>query len=182
MGLALQAHQQVPGLGVAQHIGDGFLGDAKGGYCHFFGNAGKALLAVEAPVNGGVVQRTQQVRAQAGLKTEAGQLTGVEHRRDVTHVGQRLVERATQGCAVCLQLCRRAALNPFSLERGGGQQLADVVVQFATQAMALVLLDVQQTLGKLLGQQFDRLSRLAEVPGNGQHCQHVQTQQAGGGR
>jgi len=57
-----------------------------------------------------------------------------------------------------LQLVRQAALEPFTLQLGGGQQLADVVVQLAAQTMALVFLDLQQAVGQLLGLKLDGLS------------------------
>ncbi|MNE63017.1 hypothetical protein D3C80_1583410 [compost metagenome] len=119
--LALQAYQQIFCLCMAQHIGDCFLGNAKGGDRHFFGDAGQALLAFEAPVNGGVVQRAQQVCTQARFQAETGQLAWIEYRRNIAYVGQGLVQCAAQVGTVFLQVRRCSTLNQISLQHGSGQ-------------------------------------------------------------
>jgi len=156
----LQAHQQVVCLGVAQHVGDGFLGDAKGRHGHFFRDAGQPLLAFQAPVHRGVFQGLEQVRAQAGFQAQAGELSGVEDGRDVAHLGQGLVQGIAQDVALGLQLIRHTALDPFALQLGGGQQLPDVVMQFAAEAVAFVFLHLQQAIGQFLGLELDGFARV----------------------
>ena len=78
---------------MAQHVGDRFLGDAKGRHGHFFGNAGEALLTLQAPAHLGIFQGLEQVRAQAGFQPQACQLARVENGGHVAHLGQGFIER-----------------------------------------------------------------------------------------
>ncbi|MNP55829.1 hypothetical protein D3C76_1505030 [compost metagenome] len=57
-----------------------------------------------------------------------------------------------------LQVIGQAALEPLVLELGGRQKLADIVVQFSTEAVTFVFLDLQQPLGQLLRLELDRLA------------------------
>ena len=154
----MQAYQQVTCLGMAQHVGDGFLGNAKGGNSHLFRDAGQPLMAFQAPAYPGVFQGLEQMRPQARLKAQARQLPGVEDGRHVLHLGQGFVEGVAQHRTVALQVFRKTALEPFTLQLGGGQQLADIVVQFAAEAMTFVFLDLQQAVGQLLGLELDGLA------------------------
>ncbi|MNH43772.1 hypothetical protein D3C79_1057590 [compost metagenome] len=69
------------------------------------------------------------MRAQAGFKAKAGQLPRVEEGGNIAHVAQGVIQRAAQGFAVGLQFIGHAPLQPLQLQLGGGEQLADVVMQ-----------------------------------------------------
>ena len=68
-----------------------------------------------------------------------------------------------------LQVLGQSTLQPFALQLGGGQQLADVIVQLAAEAVAFVFLDLQQAVGQLLGLELDGFARAPLVQGD--HCQ-----------
>ncbi|MNP34381.1 hypothetical protein D3C76_1276640 [compost metagenome] len=143
---------------MAQHVGDGLLGDAKGRHCHFFRDAGQSLMALQAPVHRGVAQRLEQMRPQAGFQPKAGQLSGVEDGRYIANLGEGLLQRVAQHRALPLEVFGHPALEPVTLKFCRGQQLADVVVQFPTEAMAFVFLDLQHPFGQLLRLELDRLA------------------------
>jgi hypothetical protein len=44
------------------------------------------------------------------------------------------------------------------LQLGGGEQLADIVVQLTAEAVPLVFLDLQQAIGQFLGLELDRFT------------------------
>lgn len=127
----------------------------------------------------GVFQSAQQMRAQARLQAQAGQLPRVENGRNVTHVAQGVVQGAAQGSAVLLQFGRHAALQPVDLKLGGGQQLADIVMQFTTQALALTFLHLEHARCQFRWAQADRARPMAKVPAHADHRQQLEHQQAG---
>ncbi|MNW02786.1 hypothetical protein D3C71_1986270 [compost metagenome] len=86
--------------------------------------------------------------AQAGFQAQAGQLPRVEQGGDIAHVAQGVIQGAAQGVAVALQVIGHALLQPLQLQLGGGEQLADVIVQFPAQVLALVFLDLEHALGQ----------------------------------
>ncbi|MNP47051.1 hypothetical protein D3C76_1410880 [compost metagenome] len=143
---------------MAQHIGDGFLGNTKGRHRYFFRDAGQSLMAFQAPVHRSVAQRLEQMRPQAGFQPKAGQLPGVKDGRYIANLGQGFLERVAQHRALRLEVFGHPALEPVTLEFCRRQQLADVVVQLPTEAVAFVFLDLQQPIGQLLGLELDRLA------------------------
>ncbi|MNZ70253.1 hypothetical protein D3C78_885850 [compost metagenome] len=143
LGQALQAYQQVLGPGMSQHVGDRFLGNAKSRHGHFLRYAGQALLAFQAPVHRGVGQGLEQVCPQTGFQPKAGQLPGIENGGYVTNFGQGFFQRVAEDRALSLELFGHPAFEPVTLQFCGGQQLTDVVMQFAAQSVTLVFLDLQ---------------------------------------
>ncbi|MOA18360.1 hypothetical protein D3C78_1386740 [compost metagenome] len=120
--------------------------------------------------------------AQTGFQPQAGKLARVEYGRDVAHVGQGVIQRAEQGAALRLQLVRRAPLQPAGLKFGCSQQLADFVVKFTAQALALVLLDFEQAIGKFGRAQGNGACPVAQVPADAQHRHHVHGHHSGSHR
>ncbi|PAV70144.1 hypothetical protein WR25_01821 [Diploscapter pachys] len=119
----------------------------------------------------GALQADHQVRAQARLQPQAGQLARVEDCGNIAHVAQGQVQRAAQGGALLLQFGRYPALQPVNLELGCGQELANVVVQFAAQSLALAFLNLEHACGQLGGAQADRARPVAQVPTYADHRQ-----------
>jgi hypothetical protein len=119
------------------------------------------------------------VCAQAGLQAQTGQLPRVEQGGDIAHVAQGVIQRAAQRVAVALQLVGHALLQPLQLQLGGGEQLADVVVQFPAQVLALAFLDFEHALGQFRRAQADRPGTQGQVHGSAQCGDQLQHQQAG---
>ncbi|MNE69756.1 hypothetical protein D3C80_1655010 [compost metagenome] len=82
---------------------------------------------------------------------------------------------------MALQLVGHAPLQPLQLQLGGGEELADVVVQFPAQVLALVFLDLEHALGQFCRAQADRLGAQAQVEDGAQRSDQLQHQQAGRG-
>ncbi|MCY1442335.1 hypothetical protein D9M71_587000 [compost metagenome] len=80
---------------------------------------------------------------------------------------------------MALQFVGHAPLQPLQLQLGGGEQLADVVVQFPAQVLALVFLDLEHALGQFSRAQADRPGAQHQVQGGAEHGGQLQHQQAG---
>ncbi|MNH40743.1 hypothetical protein D3C79_1021050 [compost metagenome] len=76
-----------------------------------------------------------------------------------------------------LELFGHPAFEPVALQFGGGQQLTDVVMQFAAQPVPLVFLDLQQPVRQFLRLEFDRFAREAVLHGNTGQRRNVEHQQ-----
>ena len=96
---------------------------------------------------------------QAGFQAQAGQLARVENRGDVAHLGQGFIQGVAQHRALALQVVRQATLEPFALQLGSREQLADIVMQVAAEAVALVFLHLQQAFGQFLRLELDGFAR-----------------------
>ncbi|MNU02012.1 hypothetical protein D3C72_2455910 [compost metagenome] len=57
---------------------------------------------------------------------------------------------------MAVQFIGHPPLQPLQLKLGGGEQLADVVMQFAAQLLALALLNLEHALGQFCRVQADR--------------------------
>ncbi|MNZ41214.1 hypothetical protein D3C78_587610 [compost metagenome] len=80
---------------------------------------------------------------------------------------------------MALQVIGHALLQPLQLQLGGGEQLADVIVQFPAQVLALVFLDLEHALGQFRRAQADRPGAQGQVHGSAQRGGQLQHQQAG---
>ncbi|MCY1174581.1 hypothetical protein D9M73_147880 [compost metagenome] len=78
-----------------------------------------------------------------------------------------------------LQVAWNTALQPVRLEFGGGQQLADIVVELPAQALPLAFLNLEQAIGKFCRAQGNRTCPVAQMPANAQHRDDVQDQHTG---
>lgn len=180
LGHSLEADQQVLCLGMSQHIGDRFLGNAKCRDRRFFGYSGQALVAFQAPVHSGVGQGLEQVRAQTGFKAQAGQLPGVEDGRYIADFGEGFFQRVAKYRTLSLKLCWHPAFEPVTLQFCRREQLTNVVVQFATESVTLVFLDLQQAISQLLRLEFDRFARQAILRPDTTKGRDIEDQQAKG--
>ncbi len=136
-------------------------------------------MAFHTPAHCCVPQCAHKMRTQAGFQPQAGQLARIENGRHVAHFGQGFIQRAAQYRALLMPLGRHATLEPVTLHLGGGEHLADVVVQFTTEPMALGFLHLKHAFGQLSRLEFDRVARLSlNVPNAGDGCK-VQCKQAG---
>ena len=140
---------------MAQHVGDGLLGDAKQGEGHVFVQVGQALVAFKGPVQRRVFQRFDQVRTQADFNSQACDLPRVKRGRHVAHFGQGFFEHIAQAQAMALQVFGHAPLQPADLQGGGGQELPDVIMQFAAEVLTFTFLNLNQPRRQLFGLQFD---------------------------
>ncbi|MNF69165.1 hypothetical protein D3C84_510400 [compost metagenome] len=68
-------------------------------------------------------------------------------------------------------------LEPVTLQFGGGQQLANVVMQFPAQSVTLVFLNLQQAVGEFLGLEFYRFAREAVLHPDAGQRGNVEKQQ-----
>ncbi|MNI69392.1 hypothetical protein D3C73_1251340 [compost metagenome] len=84
-----------------------------------------------------------------------------------------------QGAALRLQIAWQPPLQPLQLQFGSGQQLADVVMQFAAKVLAFAFLDFEHAIGQFCRAQADRPGTLAQVPADPEHCYQMQQHQAG---
>ncbi|MNP16634.1 hypothetical protein D3C76_1090390 [compost metagenome] len=80
---------------------------------------------------------------------------------------------------MALQLVGHAPLQPLQLQLGGSEHLADVVVQFPAQMLALVFLDFEHTLGQFCRAQADRPGAQAQADHGTERSGQLQHQQAG---
>ncbi|MNH37737.1 hypothetical protein D3C79_986800 [compost metagenome] len=68
------------------------------------------------------------------------------------------------------------ALEPVALQFCGGQQLADVVMQFPAQPVTFVFLHLQQPVRQFLRLELDGLAREAVLHGNAAQRGNVEQQ------
>nr|GFD18159.1 hypothetical protein [Tanacetum cinerariifolium] len=72
-----------------------------------------------------------------------------------------------------------STLQPVTLQFGGGEHLADIVVQLTAQAMTLCFLDLQHVIGQLLRLELYGLAGATHAITDAQQGEHINQRQRG---